>query len=590
MMRLAVVLTVLTAQPLAAGCTQAAAAGGACPEDESTSLLMTQARKANRSQSQCRYRQKVRVRREWRTLDEKTKWLVVDAFWTMKNTSTLVGQRRHGKNFYNYDEILIHHSCSTQDPRCDQGHFGPHFILFHRALLLEMELSLLSVHKDIKAMPYWNIALDAKGGKYYRCPEKWFFSSNYAGAWETRPEDNHEVRDGLFAGWPISLWTDEEFGPNSEMANRTNAKCLKDSYITTPTCSECAQCYKKDNCTCPNNGTHFLRMDGWCAPKLSRWPQDPDGQAACQGDRMNPENCKNPNGMGGSWDIIYDMKAFEECADPSKTPHWMDWQDCIEISAIGCSQSSRCSLTPGTKAYMLMKQVLPSLLMKKRRTAHQQDTFTSVMKALWEMAAELPPDCQAELNHTGFMLFGTWKDVKPQGMKVHKVPFMHSQIHIKAGIDFLDVTTSPNDPPLFTGYHAFIDASNMQWMEAAYRRGYKAMDWTYPVATVNNFPLHVSEPPHGISGPASLYDFMACAKDKGKFNEYPPTRWPNNWTWLPGTMYQDVSSSAYPYKNLFSDYDGGSKGYTHAELLLYTSPERTPYAYDILEHLYCNTV
>jgi len=44
-----------------------------------------------------------------------------------------------------------------------QGHFKPCFVTFHRALILEFEESLLSVVPRLKALPYWDVALDLEG-------------------------------------------------------------------------------------------------------------------------------------------------------------------------------------------------------------------------------------------------------------------------------------------------------------------------------------------------------------------------------------------------------------------------------------------
>ena len=47
-----------------------------------------------------------------------------------------------------------------------QGHFGPHFMVFHRAWCLEFELALLSVVPDLKAAPYWDMTLDMEEGEW----------------------------------------------------------------------------------------------------------------------------------------------------------------------------------------------------------------------------------------------------------------------------------------------------------------------------------------------------------------------------------------------------------------------------------------
>merc|ERR1712187_1027081 len=60
-------------------------------------------------------------------------------------------------------------------------------------------------------------------------------------------------------------------------------------------------------------------------------------------------------------------------------------------------------------------------------------------------------------------------------------------------------------------------------------------------------------------------------------------------------MGDDVVNSGFPFFDLFEcgpdeSCDGGRSGYTHGDVLYWTSPERTPYTYDTLEHLYCEEV
>src|SRR5690349_13206758 len=80
---------------------------------------------------------KPRVRREWRTLSVAMRQRVANAFWVLKNTTTQQGRLLYGANFNNHDEMLLLHTCAVYDPRCDNGHFGPQFMTFHRAFLLK---------------------------------------------------------------------------------------------------------------------------------------------------------------------------------------------------------------------------------------------------------------------------------------------------------------------------------------------------------------------------------------------------------------------------------------------------------------------
>lgn len=76
-----------------------------------------------------------------------------------------------------------------------QGHFGPHFIIFHRSWLLRLERALLAVDPGIESLPYWNIALDAyPDGKYRDDPDKYIFTDKYFGHLFTDPNDGGIVK------------------------------------------------------------------------------------------------------------------------------------------------------------------------------------------------------------------------------------------------------------------------------------------------------------------------------------------------------------------------------------------------------------
>eukprot|EP00808_Paulinella_micropora_P024537 g71512.t1 len=153
-----------------------------------------------------KYKNRPRVRREIRSLSPKELETYARAVWTMKNLSTAQGRALYGPNFNNHDDILYLHSCSTMDPRCDQGHYGPQFMTFHRAMLLKWELSLLSIAPSLGAMPYWDISLDSTTGKFYGT-ENFIFSDKYFGDYYGNQKENGTVTNGLFAYWPIVEWT-----------------------------------------------------------------------------------------------------------------------------------------------------------------------------------------------------------------------------------------------------------------------------------------------------------------------------------------------------------------------------------------------
>jgi hypothetical protein len=123
-----------------------------------------------------KFMQQVRVRKEWRTLDDKTRIKVGNAFQVMANIDTLSGRKKYGRHFWNAQDLVVFHVCAVVDPRCDQAHFGPNFMTFHRAYLLLIEQSLRAVDPTIIALPYWDMSLDSKTGKYRHDKDKYIFT------------------------------------------------------------------------------------------------------------------------------------------------------------------------------------------------------------------------------------------------------------------------------------------------------------------------------------------------------------------------------------------------------------------------------
>ncbi|CAK9108349.1 unnamed protein product [Durusdinium trenchii] len=290
------------------------------------------------------FKHKPRVRREWRTLSLEMKNKVARAFWQVKTVKTLEGRKIYGKHFNNHDDMLILHSCATTDPRCDEGHFGPQFMTFHRALLLKYELSLLSVDPTIEAMPYWNMAYDAKDGKYRHDPEKYIFTNNYFGNY-TGTGANYMVIDGLFANFPVTEWTSERFGNKSYMAK--DNKCIREEWFkgTKPSvCDRCCVTHCSDcRDTSPDVYTTRLRLHDDCSPYVARWPMDPDA--------LGP--------LGGTYDLVYSEEDFAACHDVKVVRSWMEWQDCIEMSTFMCGH--RFGIVSGQPGFetVFKKRVLP---------------------------------------------------------------------------------------------------------------------------------------------------------------------------------------------------------------------------------------
>ena len=141
-----------------------------------------------------------RIRREVRDLPSRDWDNVVNAMWIMKKLSDADGKRKYGEFFVSYDTMVAKHISAALDPRGDQAHFGPVLGPFHRAWLLELENSLLSIDARIEALPYWDYTRDVAplSSRYTS-----IFNDKYFGSYTGQAPD-YSVLDGRFARWPIS--------------------------------------------------------------------------------------------------------------------------------------------------------------------------------------------------------------------------------------------------------------------------------------------------------------------------------------------------------------------------------------------------
>jgi len=144
----------------------------------------------------------LRVRREIRTLSNEERKQFFDALWIIKRTPGDVGRKTYGDQFMSMDELVIKHAHASLDPRCDQGHFGPAFVAFHRLYTWMFENVLLLIAPELKAAPYWNMDIDI--AEYDSPDDSIIWSSDWFGSAHPPPEDGYMVTDGYFAGWSIS--------------------------------------------------------------------------------------------------------------------------------------------------------------------------------------------------------------------------------------------------------------------------------------------------------------------------------------------------------------------------------------------------
>ena len=494
-----------------------------------------------------------RIRREWRTLTPAVRQKVVNAFWTLKNTSTAEGRENYGPHFNNHDEMLMLHTCAVYDPRCDNGHFGPQFMTFHRAFLLKYERSLLSVDPTIGALPYWNVAFDAVHGKYRNNPAKYIFTSNFFGNLWNNEANGYAVTNGLFANWPIAEYTSDKYGNTSWLAQ--DNRCIREEWFKPLTCDS--------NNT---NSPRYLRDHQDCTPVVARNPLD------------NTLNSKG-TGLGGSFEMVYTESDFDICNNPKFIKNWMDWQNCIEFGTASCTSLGKKALSKN----ILQSNGMLDKLQDMAKGNELKEASVAELRQEVTWFTSFPPGIS--VNCTNANLMGSYVH---NGI-VQLVNFFHSMAHLKNGLDLMDVTTSPNDPAAFTGHHANVDRSNMIWQ----RKTAKTMEkkyWEYP-ASANDLKA-IGQSTVTISGPFSTYDLLVCASaDNSTFDEYTPLES----VWINGTWLDEVVNGGFAFKNLFDCTEdaidstghiiycnGTAAGYTHREILYWTTPERTPYIYDNL--------
>lgn len=107
--------------------------------------------------------------------------------------------------------------------------------------------------------------------------------------------------------------------------------------------------------------------------------------------------------------------------------------------------------------------------------------------------------------------------------------------------DLFDVTTSPNDILFFITHHNNIDRSSTIWQHNAVKMNASVVSdyWGYPVSN-ETFAL------------------------------------------VDGCFLNDVINANAPFAEIFDTPPENSTGYTHQELLKYTSPGVSPYTFDTM--------
>lgn len=348
---------------------------------------------------------KPRVRREWRTLSPDSRHRVATAMWIMRNLTMDEGRRKYGPNFVTYEELLLLHACANFDPRCDQGHFGPVFIIFHRAMLLLFENSLIAIDPEIEAMPYWNVAYDALGGRYRNDPRQYIFSDAFFGSYRGDPQQSFAITNGLFAYFPIFEYNASRHGSQSS----SNYRCLREGWIRPTRTTVCRRCCGKTNCVCdPAKDVFntFLRNFDECSPYTTRdYEQFPL--------------------MDGTRELLFTQHDLNQCTNSTFIRSFDQWQRCIEMERSSC-------FFPGVDV-----SAIPGDDQIKIKTLAYLATESTVC------------------SQKGFYF-------DQDGLR-REVNAHHSQVHFKLAGDIRDPATSPNDP-IFFSYHADVDRNHMTWM------------------------------------------------------------------------------------------------------------------------------
>ena len=148
-----------------------------------------------------------RVRRELRMLSQAERAELIDALWTMKKIVNITEA-----NYRSYDYFTVKHAVAVGDTRGDQGHFGPCFMTYHRAILLEFEAAMLSIAPKLQALPYWGASLDTETCHYFQ-DQDFAFGPKYFGGCTGNASAKYQVTDGVFAYWPIANFNPEEYIP-----------------------------------------------------------------------------------------------------------------------------------------------------------------------------------------------------------------------------------------------------------------------------------------------------------------------------------------------------------------------------------------
>jgi hypothetical protein len=357
-----------------------------------------------------------------------------------------------------------------------------------------------------------------------------------------------------------------------------------------------AEC-KADSTKCPL----YARSDHYSCEKLvQRNPADPI---------YSNRFASNTN------DITYTKRDFEKCTNPRWIGSWMEWQNCIEKRTDGvCELRLDTEIThffetmgmqSGLAASKGAFEHMSESERQKEIRLHVDEANKAVEQSVAVLAGQEPDKTLLSINGQHKPEFVGLANVQqcanPMGyydtlngrMAVNN---MHAQGHIRIGLDMFDTGTSAMDMGAFHGHHAHVDMSNMYWM---IRSGKEGQNRTYGYPPSNQtrhnsndwLPL-AGKVPYGTSGPFSTYSMTYCRNfdvnyryngSRPDIADMPHYSFIEGGPWIDGTALDDVISAHYPFFNLYSDNDGGDKGYTHRDIIEHSAPDKTDYTYDYIQ-------
>lgn len=206
------------------------------------------------------------------------------------------------------------HALAAMDPTGDSAHFGPHFFLFHRCWLMQIENVLILIDSKIDGLPYWDYRIDMSEGFSSDSPRS-AFNDAYLGKLAGK-KPRFEVTNGRFRLWPVTKVVGNDFGESVFPVNRygylrhplsiNNSPFLTRNAFTIWYAHEHLYSLPDSNMECPLfSGNHFSFNDWGAWDECLVNPTTIDDYFVCVDRRIHAP----PHLIGGSWRRRKQMNA-----------------------------------------------------------------------------------------------------------------------------------------------------------------------------------------------------------------------------------------------------------------------------------------